>query len=141
MGMRHADLFGAIACHSGDSAFELCFQSDFPTMFPFQSLHGRFQWYELNADEPMFAQGRRISPKCTASPLLMFISTTNPRRRSEIHRDVLLSIGRLIITSERFPSLCGFDYAANGIHNDHGVLALGNHILVRGSLNRAMHTV
>jgi S-formylglutathione hydrolase FrmB len=30
MGMRHADLFGAIACHSGDTAFELCYQSDFP---------------------------------------------------------------------------------------------------------------
>jgi S-formylglutathione hydrolase FrmB len=30
MGMRHADLFGAIACHSGDSAFDLCFQPDFP---------------------------------------------------------------------------------------------------------------
>lgn len=30
MGMRHADLFGAIACHSGDTAFDLCFLPDFP---------------------------------------------------------------------------------------------------------------
>ncbi len=30
MGMRHADLFGAIACHSGDTAFDLCFRPDFP---------------------------------------------------------------------------------------------------------------
>jgi enterochelin esterase family protein len=30
MGMRHADLFGAVACHSGDTAFELCFKQDFP---------------------------------------------------------------------------------------------------------------
>jgi len=30
MGMRHADVFGAIACHSGDLAFELCYQPDFP---------------------------------------------------------------------------------------------------------------
>lgn len=30
MGMRHADLFGAIACHSGDTAFELCYKPDFP---------------------------------------------------------------------------------------------------------------
>jgi len=30
MGMRHADLFGAIACHSGDTAFDLCFKPDFP---------------------------------------------------------------------------------------------------------------
>jgi enterochelin esterase family protein len=30
MGMRHSDLFGAIACHSGDAAFELCYAHDFP---------------------------------------------------------------------------------------------------------------
>ncbi len=30
MGMRHADLFGVIACHSGDTAFELCYKPDFP---------------------------------------------------------------------------------------------------------------
>lgn len=30
IGMRHADMFGAIACHSGDMAFELCYQLDFP---------------------------------------------------------------------------------------------------------------
>ena len=30
MGMRHADLFSAIACHSGDSYFDLCYRPDFP---------------------------------------------------------------------------------------------------------------
>jgi enterochelin esterase-like enzyme len=30
MGMRHADLFSAIACHSGDTAFDLCYRPDFP---------------------------------------------------------------------------------------------------------------
>ena len=30
MGMRHADLFGAIACHSGDMDFDLCYRPDFP---------------------------------------------------------------------------------------------------------------
>jgi enterochelin esterase family protein len=30
MGMRHADLFGAVACHSGDLAFDLCYKPDFP---------------------------------------------------------------------------------------------------------------
>ena len=30
LGMRHADLFGAIACHSGDTAFDLCYTFDFP---------------------------------------------------------------------------------------------------------------
>jgi enterochelin esterase family protein len=30
MGMRHPDVFGAIACHSGDMFFELCYVLDFP---------------------------------------------------------------------------------------------------------------
>jgi S-formylglutathione hydrolase FrmB len=30
MAMRHADLFSAIACHSGDSYFDLCYRPDFP---------------------------------------------------------------------------------------------------------------
>lgn len=30
MGMRHADQFGALACHSGDSYFDLCYRPDFP---------------------------------------------------------------------------------------------------------------
>lgn len=30
MGMRHPELFGAVACHSGDMAFDLCYALDFP---------------------------------------------------------------------------------------------------------------
>lgn len=30
MGMRHPDRFGALACQSGDMAFELCYGTDFP---------------------------------------------------------------------------------------------------------------
>jgi len=30
LGMRHPELFGAIACHSGDMLFEYCYQTDFP---------------------------------------------------------------------------------------------------------------
>ena len=29
LGMRHPDVFGALACHSGDMAFELCYAGDF----------------------------------------------------------------------------------------------------------------
>ncbi|HTP08382.1 MAG TPA: alpha/beta hydrolase-fold protein [Anaerolineae bacterium] len=29
-GLRHADVFGAVACHSGDMAFDLCYRFDFP---------------------------------------------------------------------------------------------------------------
>jgi enterochelin esterase family protein len=30
LAMRHPDLFSAVACHSGDMAFELCYQPNFP---------------------------------------------------------------------------------------------------------------
>ncbi len=30
LGMRHPDLFSAVACHSGDMAFELCYRPNFP---------------------------------------------------------------------------------------------------------------
>lgn len=30
LGMRHPDVFGSVACHSGDMYFELCYKPDFP---------------------------------------------------------------------------------------------------------------
>lgn len=30
LGMKHPDIFGALACHSGDMFFELCYKVDFP---------------------------------------------------------------------------------------------------------------
>ena len=30
LGMRHPEVFGALACHSGDMAFDLCYGRDFP---------------------------------------------------------------------------------------------------------------
>lgn len=30
LGMKHPDVFSAVACHSGDMYFELCYKSDFP---------------------------------------------------------------------------------------------------------------
>jgi enterochelin esterase family protein len=30
LGMRHADVFGAVACHSGDMCFEYCYRGDIP---------------------------------------------------------------------------------------------------------------
>lgn len=32
LGMKHPDLFGALACHSGDMVFELCYKPDLPKM-------------------------------------------------------------------------------------------------------------
>lgn len=30
LGMKHPEVFGAVACHSGDMYFEMCYKSDFP---------------------------------------------------------------------------------------------------------------
>jgi enterochelin esterase family protein len=30
LGMKHPDVFGALACHSGDMYFDLCYKTDFP---------------------------------------------------------------------------------------------------------------
>ncbi|MFI5277657.1 MAG: alpha/beta hydrolase [Ktedonobacterales bacterium] len=46
-GLRHPDVFGAIACHSGDMAFELCYAPDFPdTCLAFTRAGGVAAWWE-----------------------------------------------------------------------------------------------
>jgi enterochelin esterase family protein len=53
MGMRHADLFGAIACHSGDSAFDLCFRIDFPkTANAINAAGGLERWWQAFEARP-----------------------------------------------------------------------------------------
>ena len=40
LGMRRSDLFGAVACHSGDMAFEYCYFPDFPKALAGLGKHG-----------------------------------------------------------------------------------------------------
>lgn len=40
LGMRHPDVFHALACHSGDMYFEYCYQSDFPKAVDLLRKHG-----------------------------------------------------------------------------------------------------
>jgi enterochelin esterase family protein len=40
LGMRHPDVFGAIASHSGDSGFEYCYLPDFPHFLDQVRIHG-----------------------------------------------------------------------------------------------------
>ncbi|HVE41711.1 MAG TPA: alpha/beta hydrolase-fold protein [Planctomycetota bacterium] len=40
LGMRHPDVFQALACHSGDMYFEYCYQSDFPKAIDQIRKHG-----------------------------------------------------------------------------------------------------
>ncbi len=58
MGMGHADLFGAIACHSGNSAFELCFQPDFPkTANAINAAGGLEAWWQAFEAKPKKSRG------------------------------------------------------------------------------------
>jgi S-formylglutathione hydrolase FrmB len=46
LGMNHPDVFGAVACHSGDMAFELCYQPDFPKfIIAIQKAGGLEKWW------------------------------------------------------------------------------------------------
>jgi len=40
LGMRHPDVFHALACHSGDMYFEYCYQADFPKAVDILRKHG-----------------------------------------------------------------------------------------------------
>jgi len=40
LGMRHPDVFQALACHSGDMYFEYCYQADFPKAVDLLRQHG-----------------------------------------------------------------------------------------------------
>jgi len=46
LGMRHPDLFGAVACHSGDMFFDMCYTRDFgPAIRSFRKAGGVAEWY------------------------------------------------------------------------------------------------
>src|SRR4029453_16919496 len=40
-GLRHGDFWAAIACHSGDMGFELCYLNDVPKVLNELAKHGR----------------------------------------------------------------------------------------------------
>lgn len=54
-GMRHPEVFGAVACHSGDMHFDLCYRSDFPPVLNSISKYGGV--------ENFIATFRNIHPK------------------------------------------------------------------------------
>ena len=46
LGMKRPDVFGAVACHSGDMAFDLCYRPDFPKFLnAIQKAGGLEQWW------------------------------------------------------------------------------------------------
>jgi enterochelin esterase family protein len=46
LGMRHPDVFGAVACHSGDMFFDMCYTREFgPAIRSFRKAGGLEAWY------------------------------------------------------------------------------------------------
>lgn len=66
LGMRHPDLFGAVACHSGDMAFELCYPPDFVKFLNAAERNG------INADENLRDWLADFSPKMHPKPPAFF---------------------------------------------------------------------
>ena len=59
LGMRHPDVFSALADHSGDSAFEYCYLTDFPKAIEeFQKAGGPKKWLERFWKHPEDRRGR-----------------------------------------------------------------------------------
>jgi S-formylglutathione hydrolase FrmB len=53
LGMRHPDIFGAVACHSGDMGFELCYKRDFgPAARRIRKAGGVASWMRDFAAQP-----------------------------------------------------------------------------------------
>lgn len=53
LGLRHPDVFGSLADHSGDSAFEYCYLPDFPAVVRAISKHGSIEaWYRAFVKAP-----------------------------------------------------------------------------------------
>jgi enterochelin esterase-like enzyme len=52
LGMRHADVFGALACHSGDMYFDLCYSRDFPAFCnAINRAGGVEEWWRQTAEK------------------------------------------------------------------------------------------
>jgi len=59
LGMRHPDVFQALADHSGDSAFEYCYLPDFPKALEvFRKAGGPAKWFESFWSKPDKYQNR-----------------------------------------------------------------------------------
>jgi enterochelin esterase-like enzyme len=81
LGLRHADVFGAVACHSGDMYFEYCYKPDFPKFInPVQQAGGLDKWWtefdrktkKLRSDieaANILAMAAAYSPNPLARPL------------------------------------------------------------------------
>ncbi len=59
LAMRHPDVFGAFACHSGDMYFELCYKPDFPKYLQGVTKHGGMEAV-IAAPQNIHPRGRDV---------------------------------------------------------------------------------
>ncbi len=59
-GMRHADTWGAVACHSGDMAFELCYLGDMPGLLTALSREGGIEGFLRRFEAAPKVDGRDL---------------------------------------------------------------------------------
>src|SRR5579859_4469973 len=74
LGMRYPDLFHAVACHSGDMGFDLCYQPDFPKAATLLSLAGGLSaWWQA-----FEARRRKEGPDFTALTIVAMAACYSP---------------------------------------------------------------
>jgi S-formylglutathione hydrolase FrmB len=71
-GMRHADAWGAVACHSGDMAFDLVYRPDLPKALDVLARHGG----SVTAFLEHVRAARRIAPDETTTLMVLALSAT-----------------------------------------------------------------
>jgi enterochelin esterase-like enzyme len=80
LGMRHPEVFSALADHSGDSMFEYCYLQDFPKAIEaFRAVGGPKKWLERFWDYPEKRQGRYHETLNTLAMAAHY--SPNPRSR------------------------------------------------------------
>ncbi len=74
LGMRHPDVFGAVACHSGDMYFEYCYANDFPKLLRQLERHGGLEGFM----KAFFAAPKKTSELVLAMNIVAMAAAYSP---------------------------------------------------------------
>lgn len=78
LGMRHPDVFSAVACHSGDMYFEYCYGLDFPRLLEQLERCGGLERF---LDE-FFASPKKTGAQITAMNIVAMAAAYSPNREA-----------------------------------------------------------
>jgi len=74
LGMRHPDVFSAVACHSGDMYFEYCYKQDFPKLLRQLEKHGGLDGFM----KAFFAAPKKTSELVLAMNIVAMAAAYSP---------------------------------------------------------------